>query len=306
MITLARDGMRTDLERIWRLCFGDPAENVSYFFDNRYDPNACVVYVDETAGRPVAMLNLLECSITEDSEIAPALYVYAAATRPDYRGRGIMTQLMDFAGRYAAAKYRRRYLLTVPASRELFRFYEKRGFFRCFKNRSVFMSRRDLATLSHYKRQESAAPARQRLPALMLTDIHAVRRDMLIDREGFVTWDYKALKYAAGIHEKNGGFIVTASDGSQAGYAFCAQRGDTLEVHEFIAGTGYDAELIRALLDSCDSEKFEFRLPAYDDFFAGFGEITDFGMIRSVDGRKPINLLTLRETHLPYLGLALD
>lgn len=304
MITLARDGMRTDLERIWRACFGDSPEYVNYFFDNRYNPNACLVYVDETVGRPVAMLHMLECSVTEDSEIVPAQYIYAAATRPDHQGRGIMSQLMEYARRYAAARGQK-YMILVPGSRELFRFYEKRGFYRCYKHRSVFMTRRDLVTLSGYGKTVQPHQ-RHKLPALMLTDVHAVRRDMLIDREGFVTWDYKALKYAAGIHERSGGFITTCADGSDAGYAFCFPEGSTLKVNEFISSSGFDVPLLHSILNASNAEQFELRVPAYNEMFANFGEITDFGMICAVSGRKPISLLTLTGTHIPYLGLALD
>lgn len=304
MITLARDGMRTDLERIWRACFGDSPEYVSYFFDNRYNPNNCLVYVEESVGRPVAMVHLLECSVTEDSEIVPAYYVYAAATRPDHQGRGIMTLLMEYARRLAASRGQK-YMILVPAGRELFRFYEKCGYYRCYRHRSVFMSRRDLISLSSYKANESAS-RRHSPPALMLNDIHAVRRDMLIDREGFVTWEYKAMKYAAGIHEHSGGFITTCAEGSDAGYAFCIQSGDTLKINEFIASSGFDVRLVHSILDSSTSERFELRVPAYNELFADFGEIVDFGMICAVSGRKPISLLTLTGTHIPYLGMTLD
>ncbi len=297
--------MRTDLERIWRLCFGDPPEYVSYFFDNRYNPNACLVYVDESVGRPVAMLHMLECSVTEDSEIVPAQYIYAAATRPDHQGRGIMSTLMEYARRYAAARGQK-FMLLVPGSRDLFRFYEKFGFYRCYKYRDVYMSRKDLTTLSGYGKVSQTVPVRQKMPALMLSDIHAVRRDMLIDREGFVTWDYKSFKYAAGIHERSGGFITTCAEGSDAGYAFCYPDGDRVLVNEFICSTGFDKPLIHSILNATRAQHFQMRIPAYDEMFSNFGEITDFGMISAVSGRKPVSLLTLTGTHIPYLGMALD
>lgn len=305
MITLARDGMRTDLERIWRTCFGDSPEYVSFFFENRYNPNSCLVYIDETVGRPVAMLHMLDCSVTEDSEIVPSQYIYAAATRPDHQGKGIMSQLMEYARRIAAARGQK-YMLLVPGSRELFRFYEKRGFYRCFKHRHVYMSRNDLTILSDYDKSRSPVPNRQNGHALMLSDIHAVRRDMLIDREGFVTWDYKAFKYAAGIHERSGGFITTCADGSDAGYAFCYPEGDVLKVSEFICSSGFDAPLVHSVLNASKADRFELRVPVYDEMFSNFGEISDFGMICSVSGRKPVSLLTLTGSHTPYLGMALD
>ncbi|MBQ4312594.1 MAG: hypothetical protein IJC18_00145, partial [Clostridia bacterium] len=132
-------------------------------------------------------------------------------------------------------------------------------------------------------------------------------RDILVDREGFVTWDYQAFKYAAGIHEQSGGIIVTATNGVDAGYAFCRKSEDGVaHVTEFIAHSGFSAEVIRNMLDVCDSERYEFRVPVFDEFFSPFGEVNDYGMIAAVNGRTPINLLTLKGTHLPYLGLALD
>ncbi len=305
MLMLAKDGMRTDLERIWRMCFDDPADYVRYFFDNKYNPNTCAVYVDENIGRPVAMLHMIEGYITEDSEIIPVQYIYAAATRPDYQRRGIMGQLLEFARRCAEARGQR-YQILVPGSRELFKFYEKQGFYRCFKVRKVYMTRDDLKILASKKRNPASVVREKRAAPLTLNDIHAVRHDMLVDREGFVTWDMRALKYAAGAFECSGGRIITACSSTDAGYAFCYAEEGTVHITELIASTGFTAKIIRRILKVFEGDKFELTLPVYNEFFEKFGEIADFGMIRAVNGRYPINLLTVSGLHLPYLGLALD
>lgn len=304
MLTLAKDGMRTDLERIWKMCFDDPADYVRYFFDYKYNPNTCAVYVDETVGRPVAMLHMLEGYITEDSEIIPVQYIYAAATRPDYQRRGIMRQLIEFARRCAHLRGQK-YMILVPGSRELFKFYEKLGFYRCFKVRNVYMTRKDLLTLSGTKKEKSNIPA-ARISKLSLADIHAVRRDMLVDREGFVTWDSRSFKYAAGAYELSGGKIITANDGIDAGYAFCYEEDGKVIVSELVANNGFVPVVIRNILDVFEADNFELRVPVYEEFFAPFGEIADFGMIRAVNDRYPVNILTITGAHLPYLGLALD
>ena len=48
MIVFPQDSMRSDLERLWRVCFGDSYEYIRYFFENRYIPENCLVYVDES------------------------------------------------------------------------------------------------------------------------------------------------------------------------------------------------------------------------------------------------------------------
>lgn len=304
MITLAKDGMRGDLERIWRSCFPeDPHEYVRYFFDNRYDPNACAVYIDDQSGRPVGMLHMLDATITDDSEVVPVQYIYAAATRPDHQGKGIMRQLMEFARRYAVAK-RQKYMVLVPGSRELFRYYERNGFYRCFKVRSVFMTRSDLIKLSDYNKYKNRTG---RSSMLSVADISAVRRDILVDREGFIGWDLAAVKYAAGVHTFCSGSIVTATDDIDAGYAFIRENGEnSVLVSEFIAHNGFEKNLVRAIIEACNKENFEFRVPVFDEFFSRFGEIVDYGMIRHVADKKPVELLTLSGTHIPYIGLALD
>lgn len=303
--------MRTDLERIWKLCFNDSPETVKYFFDFRYNPNACAVYIDENVGRPVAMLHMLDANITEDNEIIGAQYIYAAATRPDYRGRGIMRQLIEFARRYAALK-NQKYIILVPHDKKLFKYFDKLGFYSCFKVREVFMSRRELISLAGGDAAVGAASMprlheREHPAILTVSDIHAVRRDILADREGFVTWDYQSVKYASDLLLHTGGSIVTATNGIDAGYAFCRPRDDnSVFVSEFISSNGYQLELLRRILLTYGQESFEFHLPVYDELFSPFGDISDYAVLSAITGRKPIGLLTLTGMHQPYLGLSLD
>ena len=301
MITLARDGMQTDLERIWRLCFGQSTERLKYFFDNRYNPNRCAVFIDEAIGHPVAMLHMLDASITEDSEIIPVQYLYAAAVRPDYRGRGIMRLLIEYSRRVASMDGIR-YQIVAPGSREMFRYFENRGFYRCFRTRSVYMSRKDLISLSDVKKNPTAKGI-QGL-TLSLNDINAVRRDLLVDREGFITWDYQAVKYAVGLHEYLGGLVITATNGFEAGYALCMPSSDgRVLVSEMVSHPEFEGRVIRNMLRTFNQDNFEFRVPVYPEFFGRFGQIDDHGMIYALSGRKPVNILTLTGAHTPYLGL---
>lgn len=303
MITLAKDGMRTDLEYIWRACFNDSSAYVRYFFDNRYNPNNCAVYIDPYTGRPVAMLNMLSCTINEDGALIPAQYIYAAATRPDHQGKGIMTRLIEYARRCAAARGQA-YMVLVPGSKELYKFYEKQGFYTCFHVRNVCMTSSELRVLSD-KYADSTPSARR--SALSVADISAVRRDVLVDREGYIAWDMPAIRYAAGAHIVAGGSVIADAVENEAGYAFCDEENSSVRISEFVCHNGMEPTLINDILAAYpNAHSFDIRLPVFDEFFSEFGQIEPFGMIRAVNGRKPVNLLTLSDRRLPYIGLPLD
>ncbi len=303
MITLARDGMRPDIERIWRLCFPeDPIEYVRYFFEHRYNPNTCIVYIDNNSGRPVAMVHVMELMVTDDSEIKTGQYLYAAATRPDFQGQGIMTKLIAASNKYAETK-RYTYSVLIPASHNLMKFYEKRGFYRCFQNRSITFARSDMTTLAQYRGFEG----KTKTVVLGDSELAAFRRNVLIDREGYVTWGDKAVSFAMGAHEAAGGRIISLQKGFTAAYAFCAQYGSEVSISEFIAPEELTVSLCRAILDAYpDADSFSLRVPVSNDFFAPYGDVSDYGMIKATNGRKPTNLLTLTGRHAPYLGLGLD
>lgn len=303
MITLARDGMRPDIERIWKLCFPDDSpEVVRYFFEHRYNPNACIVYIDNISGRPVAMIHVMDITVTDDCEIKKAQYLYAAATRPDFRGQGIMTKLLSASQKYAEAKGKV-YSVLVPSNTSLFRYYEKRGYYRCFQNRVITFSRADLMTLARYKGYEG----KTKTVILGDSELAAHRRDSLIDREGYISWDDKAVAYAMGVHEAEGGRVIALQKGYTAAYAFCLEKEGIVDISEFISPQDMTVSLCRAIIDAYpDAEKFTLRVPVSNEFFAPYGDVADYGMIKSTSGRKPTNLLTLTGKHAPYIGLALD
>lgn len=303
LIIFPQDGMRSDLERLWRACFGDSPEYIRFFFEHRYVPENCLVYVDEMIKRPVAMLHLLPAGISEDGGLSSAQYVYAACTREDYRKRGIMSEMINTAVKLGNSRGIK-YSVTVPAEHHLFRYYARQGFHRCYKVRMVYMSRADLIFLSKDSIQTTGST---RETMMMLNDIYAFRRDMLSDREGYVNWDMNSFRYAVGIHEQDGGHIITLNYKGDSGYAFCNENEGTVRITEFIVKEHFAAALIKRILQSYPrAQKFIFRLPVCDTFFEKYGEILDFAMILRNDGKNPVSMTTLEGIRAPYLGLPLD
>ena len=114
--------MVTDqLKQLWHLAFGDEEAAIDGFFRTAYAPERCL-YLTEN-GRITAALYWLDCAYQDQKQA----YVYAVATHPDHRGKGLCRQLMDKAHRclkdqgYHAA-------LLRPADNGLRRMYRKMGY----------------------------------------------------------------------------------------------------------------------------------------------------------------------------------
>ncbi len=72
------------------------------------------------------MLFLLDCEIKADGKTSKGKYLYAAATLPEYRGQGLMAELIEKAKAETVEKGQ--YLVTKPAEPSLFAYYGKFGF----------------------------------------------------------------------------------------------------------------------------------------------------------------------------------
>lgn len=116
--------MTEQLKTLWHLAFGDGEEAIDAFFRTAYAPERCR-YLTEN-GRVTAALYWLDCAYRGQKQA----YIYAVATHPDHRGRGLCRRLLADTHAllkeqgYAAA-------LLVPAEEGLRAMYEKMGYRTC-------------------------------------------------------------------------------------------------------------------------------------------------------------------------------
>lgn len=106
-----------ECREIYREAFGTDED-----FENRLF-SACADYCKELCinGKTVSMLFALPCNIYNGGGLIPAYYIFAAATKKEFRGKGYMTQLIN-------SLETDRLLFLKPANAPLFKFYEKLGF----------------------------------------------------------------------------------------------------------------------------------------------------------------------------------
>ena len=92
-------------------------------FTEKYFENCCRYILVE--GKIASMLYLLDCTVFDGENTYSAKYLYAAATHPEYRGQGLMSSLIN------KVLAEENIIIIKPATKELFKFYEKFGFKVC-------------------------------------------------------------------------------------------------------------------------------------------------------------------------------
>ena len=113
--------MTDQLKRLWQLAFGDGEEFIDLFFRTAYTPQRCLYLTEE--GQITAALYWLDCEYAGQKQA----YIYAVATHPDHRGKGLCRRLMDMAHEQLRAEGYHAALLR-PADSGLRRMYGKMGY----------------------------------------------------------------------------------------------------------------------------------------------------------------------------------
>ena len=72
-----------DLKQLWKTVFGDPDSFIDTFFAVAFSPDRCLFFED--SGKIVSALYWFDCEY-ENGKLA---YIYAVATHPEHRGKGL-------------------------------------------------------------------------------------------------------------------------------------------------------------------------------------------------------------------------
>ncbi len=121
MYRRAQEGDRLQVIALWGDVFGDDTATIEHCLD-RF-AGAQNVFVAEEKERIIASMLAVPCMAGKQKGI----YLYALATRPDSRGRGVMSGLMAYVEREAVV-WGAAFAALIPANDRLFGFYEARGY----------------------------------------------------------------------------------------------------------------------------------------------------------------------------------
>lgn len=125
MLIETKDKYIDSLIKLWNKVFGDDEDYIKLFFKDAYYDCECFaeIYDDEV----VSAFYLLKCIIKLDGKIYNGRYLYAAATLPEYRNKGLMGKLISEARDYFKTK-NIDFVALVPANDGLYDYYGRFGF----------------------------------------------------------------------------------------------------------------------------------------------------------------------------------
>lgn len=116
---------------LWKLAFGDSDAYIDNFYNNCYRPERVVVLEEEGVVRSMTAWFDTTFAVPGRGEYRAA-YLYAVATHPDCRGRGLAGELLAGADEYFRSLGIPA-VTTVPAELPLHDFFGANGFRECFR-----------------------------------------------------------------------------------------------------------------------------------------------------------------------------
>lgn len=225
-----------------------------------------------------AMLLMPPCYIGKQKGV----YLYALATSPQFRNKGIMGSLM---AKSEAIAIRRgaSFSVLIPASGPLYAFYQKRGYAHTLHFKSL--------QVQNIKSQNTGQIiCKQLLPQqFILARKHILKGPAILfkgQRQNFVAQELA-----------QEGFLLAKA---KEAYAVCKPQGENLFVGEFAAKTDEDAILFLAqILKKTHCTKATITLPMWAKIFEKEAQIKPAAMLKSLSSKFVFNQDT-------YLRFALD
>lgn len=294
MLRTAEPSHLEGIARLHELCFGDGPEAMELFRALRYRPEDCFLWEED--GRPLAIAHAFPMSLAlGDGLRAPAVYVYAVATHPRARGRGLSTRLMEYLWDEVSRRGARAALL-VPAGEGLFDFYRQRGY-------------REVCQVREGGEALLSRPEARQGPLPHLVEISPRRylelREEQLGRVPHAVWDLRQAVYQEALGKGSDGGLYAFRQGSrEMGCCAVEVYGGAAHVKELLLPGGLAAPGAAALSARWPGQKVELRMPALQG--------RDWPFPEEVCPRRPFAMARadspelLEEIRGSYFGLALD
>ena len=276
---------------LWKLAFGDSGAYIDNFYNTYYRPERVLVLEEDGVLRSMTAWFDTTFVIPGHGEYRAA-YLYAVATHPDCRGRGLAARLL------AGADDCFRSLdipavTTVPAEPSLHNFFGANGFRECFRILGGNLSKEELLQ-----------PPSNVLQPVSPEEYGRVREELLADIP-HIAYPAGALAYQAGCCALgDGGLFV--GDHSGEPLCLCAERADEefVIVKELLGSVRTRRLAVLDLPRVAPARRWEIRGPRPRDERPGLrGDLGKFAMLKWLD---PALERAWNWEATGYLGLAFD
>ena len=271
------------LRELWYLAFGDDGAYVNNFFDTYYKPERMLVLEEDGVVQSMTAWFDTTFVVPGDGNFRAA-YLYAVATHPDCRGRGMSGRLLAWADEWFA-KEGIPAVTTVPAEPSLHNFFGAHGFRECF-------------THTEFRTRNGSVPEGQPPFALdKLTPFHYQSlREAILDGTPHIDLGEEAVAYQAGASALTpGGGLYAADTGAGVALLCVEGMGNGSLLAKEILGETEAVERLVAWLPRL--------LPAWSGIWRRPGEDLQFGMLKWLD---PARAERWDWESRAYLGLAFD
>ena len=159
---------------LWEKVFEEPREAVELFFERNLSIHGYLAQYDNS---PIAAVYLTDATLNGQQ----AHYLCGAATLPEFRCRGVMSELIEYALNDAKSRGDS-YSLLFPANEGLYRFYERLSYRAVCQNAVLRLSRGELAADSAEPKSTTDAPDYEAMQRACLKD------DFLLQNNNFISF----------------------------------------------------------------------------------------------------------------------
>jgi len=269
------------LRQLWTLAFGDGGDYLDNFFNVYYRPERMLVLEEE--GQILAMTAWFDTSFEVPGQGSfPAAYLYAVATHPDFRSRGLSGRLLAWADEYFRSLGIPA-VTTVPARPSLHNFFAANGFRECFCHDEL------------RARALSPSGAAPFCLESLTPETYGALRETMLNGIPHISFPPDALTYQSGCCRISGGGLYTAQTG-WGPVLLCAEgmEDGTLLLKELLGEPQAREELLTYL---------PALLPAFSGIYRIPGTSIPFGMLKWLanDAQRRWDW-----SSTAYLGLAFD
>ena len=115
----------TQLHTLWKDVFGDEDGYIDLFFARAFPASHPFAVIEN--GEVQSVLYLLDCRLQAGKRLYDGYYLYAAATKPHYRRKGLMCSLIEEAKAFMHDT-NKDFIVLVPAGKALYDYYKRFGF----------------------------------------------------------------------------------------------------------------------------------------------------------------------------------
>lgn len=264
---------------LWALAFGDSGPYVDNFYNTYYRPERVIVLEKDGVVRAMTAWFDTTFVVPGKGEYRAA-YLYAVATHPDCRGRGLAGQLLAWADDFFRS-LNIPAVTTVPAEPSLHNFFGANGFRECFCHREVTLPR--------------TQPQSNLSLELVSPQVYAQLREVFLQDVPHIALSEEAVSYQAGCCAMSGGGLYAAK--TPFGTAILCAEGmadGTLLVKELLG---------RPASQQAAAEAMHTLLPGFSGLCRSPGPDIPFGMLKWLDLEMA---RTWDWSSTAYLGLAFD